>query len=122
MIIIWGCNFENGYDSSTLQMSSFYIIFCWQTKHILPVSVCSRSTTGISGYRLFQNVGISPAQHRHFDCYSWGHYRGPLSAIWQTDWSTILWFSGNPFWELLEDMTLSVRQRLLFQQDGAPAH
>jgi hypothetical protein len=28
MIIIWGCNFENGYDSSTLQMSSFYIIFC----------------------------------------------------------------------------------------------
>jgi hypothetical protein len=34
-IVLYGCNFANGYDINSLRMSSFYTTFCGQTKRVL---------------------------------------------------------------------------------------
>jgi hypothetical protein len=96
-ILPFGCNFANGYDINTLRWSSLYIIFCGQTKYVLRIRVCSTSTVATSGYGkilfLSKNVGLFQRQ-----CFDWnrrGHFRGPLSATWGADCSTMSWFSGN---------------------------
>jgi hypothetical protein len=38
-IVLYGCSIARGNDFNTLQTSSSYIIFSWQTKHVLRMSV-----------------------------------------------------------------------------------
>jgi hypothetical protein len=44
IIVLYACNFSNGYSVNILQMRSFYATFCVQTKNVLGVTVHSTST------------------------------------------------------------------------------
>jgi hypothetical protein len=87
-VVLYGCNFANGYDINTLQTSSFYATFCGQTTRVLRVRVCSTSTTVISGYgiilMLSANVGIKCASASAFGLVS----SGTLS------WAPICYLTG----------------------------
>jgi hypothetical protein len=95
-IILYGCNFAKGYDINTLRMSSFYSIFCGQTKRVLRIIVWPGT------------VGDNAV----------GHYLLPdrLTAQRYRD------FLETVLPGLLEDVPLAVRQKLWFQHDAAPAH
>jgi hypothetical protein len=64
-IVLYECNFANGYDINTLRMSSFYTKFYGETKHVLRARMCSASITAISGQGivliLSSNAGIISA-------------------------------------------------------------
>jgi hypothetical protein len=115
-----------GWDISTLRMSSVYTTLCGQTKHGLRLRVYSTSTAVTFGHRIIltisEELGIKSASALVFgagivDDVVMGTYLVPdkLSAPWHRD------FLRTVLPGLLEVVTLAARQRLWFQQDGAPA-
>jgi hypothetical protein len=117
-------NFSSGYNNE-LQMSSFYTALCGQAKRALRVVVCSTFTTVTCGHgqssSYLRTWKLSPLQRQHLGWYGRGHCRGPLSATWQDEYSTISWFSWNCSTGILQDVPLALRQSL-FQHNGAPGH
>jgi hypothetical protein len=72
-----------------------------QTKHVLCVRLCSRSTAVTPGhgiiFMLSTNVG-NKSGLASLGCNRRGYCHGPLSAAWQADCSTTSWFSAVAAW------------------------
>jgi hypothetical protein len=125
--VLYGCYFANGYIN-ILRLSCFYITFCGQLKHILRLRVCSTFTIITSEHEIIlmisANVCISSSSASALG----------LSLSGALLWAPNFYFAGLlsvqrycNFLEtvvpvLLEDVPLSVRRRLRFKHDGAPAH
>jgi hypothetical protein len=91
MIVLYGCNFANDYIN-TLRISSCYITFCGQRKHVFRLRVWSTSTTVACGhgiiFMLSANLVIKSASFTAFGLES------SRTLSW-AQCSTISWFSGN---------------------------
>jgi hypothetical protein len=96
----------------------------WTDKHDLYVRVCSTSTTVTSEHgiilMLSVNMSINSALPSVLGLESSGHCCGP--NIWYLTAQQYHDFLEIVLLELLEDVTLDVRQKLWFQHNGAPTH
>jgi hypothetical protein len=95
-------------------MSSFYIVFFWQTKYVLNLKVCSTSTAVSSVYRTVfmasMMVCIWKASASGFHWNGRRHFRGALSATWHGDCWMLSWI----FWRLVCRGCLKMSRLLLW--------
>jgi hypothetical protein len=125
-IVLYWCNYVNGYNINTLRINSFYITFCGQMIHVLCVRACSTFTTVTSGHRIILipsvNMGIKSASASAFRLESSGTLLWARLLLDRLEAQRYRDFLKTTPPRLLEDVPLTVRHRLWFQHDRAPAY
>jgi hypothetical protein len=69
-----------------------------QTKHVLSVRLCWKSTAVTPGHRINFMLSTNVSNKFALASLGWnrgGHCHGPLSAAWQADCSKRSWYSGS---------------------------